>query len=78
MRIVWSNIVNAFQGKFQDKYQMESRKAYLENVEIHDRLIDGCKVKWCPILLLDSLIFHYMNNIAKRDKSARRIFDQVK
>ena len=78
VNISWNDVVNLFRSQFDLYFESVSRKAHLDCADLRDKVIDGAKNKWCPILLLDAIVSLILDpKIRSQQPCQKRGFNQV-
>lgn len=74
LRVSWDNIVKRFENEFARTFA-KSKKAHFDCLPKEFKVVDGARVRWFPLLLLDAMIFILHNNFFRF--ATRRAFNQL-
>eukprot|EP01038_Epipyxis_sp_PR26KG_P015719 gene15719-21278_t len=69
----WNNIYKRFEEIYTEEFSV-SKKAHLDCLPKEESVVDGAKVKWCALILLDAIV--YILQFNQFDHAKRRSFNQ--
>mmetsp|Transcript_11869 Transcript_11869/g.10743 ORF Transcript_11869/g.10743 Transcript_11869/m.10743 type:complete len:350 (+) Transcript_11869:163-1212(+) len=75
----WTDVSAIFTERYQVVYGESSKKAHIDCFDDDRRTIDGARLKWCSVLMLDAILFYSLSVRAfKAPVTSKRSFNQHK